>query len=44
MSKNTGVTRWVWNFGGAGRVFFLSMIILMPVVTPMVRKKHGGDD
>ena len=38
-SKYTNVER----FGGAGWVFFLSMIILMPVVTSIVKKKLGGD-
>jgi len=28
--------------GGTAWVFILSMIILMPVVTPMVKKKLGG--
>ncbi|OGO24719.1 MAG: hypothetical protein A2Z28_03075 [Chloroflexi bacterium RBG_16_51_9] len=37
--KHTTVER----FGGAGWVFFLSMIILMPIVTPMVKKRLGGD-
>ncbi|MBI2829758.1 MAG: hypothetical protein HYX81_01220 [Chloroflexi bacterium] len=31
----------VERFGGAGWVFMLSMIILMPVVTPMVKKRLG---
>ena len=31
----------VERLGGAGWVFFLSMIILMPVVTPLVKKKLG---
>ena len=38
-SKYTNVER----FGGAGWVFFLSMIILMPVVTPIVKKRMGGE-
>ena len=37
--KHTTVER----FGGAGWVFFLSMIILMPVVTPMVKKRLVGE-
>ncbi len=37
-SKYTAVER----FGGAGWVFFLCMIILMPVVTPIVKKRLGG--
>lgn len=31
----------VERLGGAGWVFFLSMIILMPIVTPMVKRKFG---
>lgn len=34
----------VERFGGAGWVFFLSMIILMPVITPLVKKRLGGGD
>jgi uncharacterized membrane protein len=30
---------WVARLGGAGWVFLLSMIILMPTVTPWVRKR-----
>ncbi|MBI2860455.1 MAG: hypothetical protein HYX91_02980 [Chloroflexi bacterium] len=33
---------WVARIGGAAWVFMLSMIILMPVVTPMVKKRAGG--
>ena len=33
--KYTAVER----FGGGGWVFFLSMIILMPIVTPAVKKR-----
>ena len=36
--KHTTVER----IGGAGLVFFLSMIILMPVVTPLVKRRLGG--
>lgn len=32
---------WVTRIGGAGWVFLLSMIILMPVVTPLVKKRHS---
>lgn len=32
----------VERFGGAGWVFFLSTIILMPVIIPMVKKRMGG--
>ena len=30
---------WVARLGGAGWVFLLSMIILMPTVTPWVKKR-----
>jgi len=33
---------WVARGGGAAWVFLLSMIILMPTVTPWVRKRLGG--
>ena len=36
--EHTLVERW----GGAGWVFLLSMIILMPIVTPLVKKRLGG--
>ncbi|MBI2288115.1 MAG: hypothetical protein HYY41_05490 [Chloroflexi bacterium] len=36
--KYTAVER----IGGAAWVFLLSMIILMPIVTPLVKKKIGG--
>ncbi|MBI4283063.1 MAG: hypothetical protein HY663_01175 [Chloroflexi bacterium] len=32
----------VERIGGAGWVFLLSMIILMPIVTPLVKKRLGG--
>jgi hypothetical protein len=32
---------WVARLGGAGWVFLLSMIILMPTVTPWVKKRLG---
>ena len=32
---------WVARIGGAAWVFGLSMIILMPTVTPLVRKRLG---
>ena len=34
-----GEYTWVARLGGAGWVFLLSMIILMPTVTPLVRKR-----
>ena len=33
---------WVARLGGSAWVFLLSMIILMPTVTPWVRKRLGG--
>lgn len=38
----TGDYTWVARIGGAGWVFLLSMIILMPTVTPVVRRLSGG--
>lgn len=35
----TGDYTWVARLGGAGWVFLLSMIILMPTITPWVRKR-----
>ena len=32
----------VGRIGGAGWVFLLSMIILMPIITPLVKKKRGA--
>ncbi len=32
----------VERIGGVGWVFLLSMIILMPIITPMVKKKRGA--
>jgi len=32
---------WVARLGGAGWVFMLSMIILMPTVTPWIKKRLG---
>jgi len=37
----TGDYPWVARLGGAGWVFLLSMIILMPTVTPWVKRKLG---
>ena len=37
----TGDYGWVAGFGGAGWVFFLSMIILMPTVIPWVKRRVG---
>jgi uncharacterized membrane protein (UPF0182 family) len=33
---------WTARLGGAGWVFLLLMIILMPTVTPLVKKRLGG--
>lgn len=35
-----GEYNWVTRIGGAGWVFLLSMIILMPLVTSLVKKKY----
>ena len=40
----TGKHTTVERFGGVGWVFFLSMIILMPIITPLVKRKFGGGD
>jgi len=32
---------WVARLGGAGWVFLLSMIILMPTITPWVKRRPG---
>jgi hypothetical protein len=37
-----GDYNWVARLGGAGWVFLLLMIILMPTVTPWVKKRLGG--
>ncbi|RJQ36619.1 MAG: hypothetical protein C4555_07345 [Dehalococcoidia bacterium] len=34
-----GNYNWLTRLGGAGWVFLLSMIILMPVVTPLIKKR-----
>jgi hypothetical protein len=38
----TGDYSWVARLGGSAWVFLLSMIILMPTVTPWVRKRLEG--
>ncbi len=38
----TGDYSWVARVGGSAWVFLLSMIILMPTVTPWLRKRLGG--
>ena len=38
----TGDYSWVARAGGSGWVFLLSMIILMPTVTPWLRKRLEG--
>ena len=38
----TGDYSWVARVGGGAWVFLLSMIILMPTVTPWLRKRLGG--
>lgn len=34
-----GEYTWVARLGGAAWVFLLSMIVLMPIVTPMMKKR-----
>jgi len=36
----SGEYSWVARIGGAGWVFLLSMIVLMPTVTSLVKRKH----
>ncbi len=38
----SGDYNWVARLGGAGWVFLLSMIILMPTVTPWVKRRLTG--
>ena len=38
----TGDYSWVARVGGSAWMFLLSMIILMPTVTPWLRKRLGG--
>ena len=38
----TGEYTWVARLGGSAWVFLLSMIILMPTVTPWLRKRLGA--
>ncbi len=38
----TGDYSWVARVGGSGWLFLLSMIILMPSVTPWLRKRLEG--
>lgn len=37
----TGDYSWVARVGGSGWMFLLSMIVLMPTVTPWVKRKLG---
>ncbi len=37
-----GEYTWIERIGGVGWVFLLSMIILMPIITPMVKKRRGS--
>ena len=36
-----GDYNWVARLGGAGWVFLLTMIILMPTITPWVKRRRG---
>jgi len=38
----TGDYTWIARLGGAGWVFLLSMIILMPTLAPWLRKRLAG--
>lgn len=38
----TGDYNWVARVGGAGWVFFLSMIILMPTLAPWLKRRLEG--
>ncbi len=42
LASVTGDHTWVARIGGAGWVFLLSMIILMPTITPWVRQRIDG--
>lgn len=42
ITVSTGDYTWVARLGGAGWVFFLSMIILMPTVIPWVKRRVVG--
>jgi len=42
VTLSTGDYAWVARLGGAGWVFLLSMIILMPTVTPWLKRRLGG--
>ena len=37
-----GEYSWVARIGGAAWVFMLSMVVLMPVITPLVKKRRGA--
>jgi len=39
VTVSTGDYTWVARLGGSGWVFLLSMIILMPTVTPWVKRR-----
>jgi hypothetical protein len=44
LAATSGKHTTVESLGGAGWVFFLSIIILMPVVIPLVKRKLGQGD
>lgn len=46
VTLTTGDYNWAARLGGAGWVFLLSMIILMPTVTPWIKRKlqQPGED
>ena len=37
----SGDYTWIARIGGAGWVFLLAMIILMPTVTPLIKRRLG---
>jgi len=43
-SSLSGDYDWVARLGGAGWVFLLSMIILVPTVTPWIKRRLGRAD
>lgn len=38
-----GNYEWVARIGGASWVFLLSMVILMPLITPLVKRRYRGE-
>jgi len=42
LAATIGDYNWVARFGGAGWIFVLAMIILMPTLTPWLRERADG--